>query len=143
MDNKVRIALKKEHDKFVHCDTWDTLSDDWVKLADAFFRRIQHCNYHNFPSLKMWRLLDKEYDLPSYAIYVDKGEVRLTNPKRAAFIGDTQGYVYADVNFRKDIAVQYGAKVEIETSNYGLVAVYGQLDCEIIKNTTKGGKILD
>jgi hypothetical protein len=129
-EDKLRKLFIEEYNSSWHCDLADG-TESWEKLADVFFTRNDYCNDRSFPSLKWWRLANNIIDLKKLGVYVDGGDIKLTNPKRVCLVGNTSAKIYIDENYRHKINVQYKAKAQVTTDKYGLAIIRRQKGCEV------------
>lgn len=106
---------------------------DWKSLAWLFFspQGREFCEERNFPGLSMFRRM-KEHGIDKYGVFVDEGEVCLSNDKDIALIGDTCGELKFDKNnVVHKIILMHGAKARIKASNYVVLLIINVGGCEV------------
>lgn len=104
---------------------------DWKSLVWLFFspQGREFCEENNFPSLGMFRGM-AGYVRP-YGVYVDSGQVDITNPGKMAVIGDTEAVITIDDNtMAHKVILMHGARARIVASNYTVILITN-IGCEI------------
>ena len=110
---------------------YDSIEDLYKLLFSPQGREF--CQMHNFPGHNLWKLIKRRYDIKSFNIFIDEGEVALSYAHTATFIGKTKARIncFGSKN-RYQIQVQHGASVEINARDYAVV---------VILNIGKGNRI--
>lgn len=101
---------------------------------------LEFCEEHNFPTLRMWRSVDKD-ELASCSAYVDT-KVHKVNQERVVVVGDSEAVLeYDNTDCGYTVVVMHGARVTIKASGYASVFV---TDCggEVTKIITDNALIL-
>lgn len=96
---------------------------------------------HNFPDLDILRKF-KEYHPEQYGLYIDGGDIDLTETRRIFLIGNT----VATLNYRETAAnkiyLMHGAKARINAAGYAVVRVEADPTSEVSTVIAEHGKIL-
>lgn len=116
-----------------------------IEELAAIFRTPQgaeFCETHNFPDLDTWRRLNEAYDLTRFGVYVDAGNITLTNVADVTLIGETSGVLRYDELERHTVVVMHGAKANVTASGWAIVFVKQSDSCEVVTEVKNRAKIL-
>lgn len=102
---------------------------------------IEFCLRYHYPNLSTFRMF-KRYGMERYDIYIDAGEITLSNPDSAILIGRTIGRVYCDTNENHEVIVMHGAKAVVTATNWAVVFTKVGNGSILIKNTYDNAIIL-
>lgn len=97
---------------------------DWRSLCWLFFtpQGREFCQENNFPGIGMFRGMGD--GVRPYGLYVDAGNVEVSNPGDIALVGDTEAVIAIDDNTRvHKVILMHGGKARIEASNYAVILV--------------------
>lgn len=81
---------------------------------------VEFCLKFRFPTLDVYREFDKE-ELKQNGVYVDCGEIELTDPKRVFLVGDTKAIIRCAKTQNNNIYLMHGASASIIASGYAIV----------------------
>lgn len=98
--------------------------DNYTHLAELFFsaQGREFCQRNNFPTLEQFKQV-KEEILP-YNIFIDKGDIEISNTHKIALIGSTHAKIKArGVDSVHLIILMHGATADIEVTNYAVVKI--------------------
>lgn len=127
--------------KFDLCNKLDGVSN-WSELTKSLMtaQGREFCEKNKFPSLEEFRSMDS--DLTKYDVYIDAGDIQLSNPKRAVVVGNTDAEINITDNTRViKILVYHGARVTVNASNYSVVLVVN-IDGNVQVDNDNTAKIL-
>lgn len=114
--------------KFIGCcDKFkgDESIEDFVNLARTL-EGFSFCDEHRFPSLAAWREFDRLFDAEKYGVYVDRQDVRLTNPKHPILVGRTMATLKFD-DIKQGVQMVTllgGAKATVTASGWAVVRIH-------------------
>lgn len=83
----------------------------------------EFCLQNGFPGMKIWRELVSEHDLAKLGVYVDSGNIELTNERFVAIIGDTRATLRYDKLERHQVMILHGAHADVIATDWAMVAV--------------------
>lgn len=95
------------------------------KLVEQLFtpQGVEFIMKTGYPRLYEFREIQKETDLKPFGIYVDSGDIELSENRKVFLIGETM----AKLNYRElannNVYMIYGAKADIHASGYAVVKV--------------------
>jgi hypothetical protein len=116
-----------------------SLKDICVLFRSA--QGMEFCMKHHFPNISTLRLF-KQYNPEQYGIYIDAGQITLTDPDKVVLIGNTT----ANINCRQlkghNVYLLRGAKAVINATGWSVTNVQAEPGCKIIKNTSENAIIL-
>lgn len=102
---------------------------------------MEFCIKNNFPNLATFRQF-KPFNPEKYGVYIDAGEIRLKNPKKAVLIGRTNAVVNCDSLERHEVFLLHGARSVINATGWSVVSVQGTKGCQHIRNISGNAIIL-
>jgi len=102
---------------------------------------IEFCMNNHFPNTSTFRLF-KPYNVERHGIYIDAGNITLSNPERAILIGRTCATIDCDTNVRHEVIVLHGAKALVNASKWAVVFTKVEQGSICIKNTSDNAVIL-
>lgn len=103
---------------------------------------VEYCLGHHFPNMATLRLF-KPYKPEQYGVYIDAGNITLTNPKSVVLAGRTTASIICDsLDDKHDIVVMHGAKAVVNASKWAVCIVAMETGCSVIKNTSDHAIIL-
>lgn len=94
------------------------------EIVDELFtpQGVEFCLKLRFPTLDVFRQFDKE-EVKQYGVYIDCGEIELTDPKRAFLVGNTKATVKCTKTQSNSIYLMHGASVSVVASGFAIVRV--------------------
>ena len=95
----------------------------------------------NFPDIETFRKFIK-YDPERFGVFIDKGEIALSQEKNIFVVGNTIARVKCDQTALYRIIAMHGASVEIEASGYSVIKIEKDGISKININKTEFAKIL-
>ena len=81
---------------------------------------LEFCMAAGFPSLTDCRRL-RPYDAGRYGLYIDAGDITVTDEARVILIGDTRARVSCTKCARYTVAAMHGASAIVEASGWAIV----------------------
>lgn len=101
---------------------------------------IEFCLENNFPDLATWRTLSDV--ARKYGIYIDAGDIELTNEPMVVLIGKTNAKLYYNdqAKIGHEVIMTYNSRAHITASNSAVVFVTKQSGK--LKKTVKDNAIL-
>jgi hypothetical protein len=94
---------------------------------------MEFCINNRFPAGPTWRQLKQVADLTQYGIYVDAGNIELTNPDNVLIVGRTTATITCNGKGRRNINVLRDASVIAIAYDWTVVRVKADPSCHIIK----------
>lgn len=96
------------------------------EIVDELFtpQGVEFCLKLRFPTLDVFRQFDKE-EVKQYGVYIDCGEIELTDPKRAFLVGNTKATVKCAKTQNNSIYLMHGASVSVIANGFAIVRVEG------------------
>lgn len=82
---------------------------------------LEFCLAAGFPNLATLRLF-KRCDTKRFGVYIDAGEIKLTNPHKAILIGRTTATIKCDTCERHEVVTMHGASATVLASGWAVVA---------------------
>lgn len=130
MDELV-IRIYEEAKPLLPCDFFtgrESFEDLMHKVLTA--KGAEFCISHDFPGYDLCAEI-KARGAADRGIYIDAGEMALTNPKRVAIVGNTEATLsYDTAGYPCRVILMKGAKAHIKASGYAVVAVQAQDGCQ-------------
>jgi hypothetical protein len=123
------------------CDTFEGRTLD--KLIEQLFtpQGLEFVMKNAYPDLDTFRKF-KKYDTEKLGVYIDCGDITLTDPERVFLIGDTR----ATLNFTQTraykVRLMFGAKATVNASGYSVVNVAKDRMSRIEVNASDDAQIL-
>lgn len=102
---------------------------------------IEFCTENNFPNLATLRLFRKE-DTERYGIFIDAGNIQITNPETAVLIGRTNATVHCDDLKRHTVVTMHGACATILASKWAVARCIAAPGTSMIRRTKDNAIIL-
>lgn len=102
------------------------------ELVKLFFspQGIEFCEDNNFPDLNTFRGIKNE--VLEFGIFVDEKQIKLSNDKTVALIGNTQGELKFDKNnYVNTVILMHGASAKITASKYTVLKIVNIGDCKV------------
>lgn len=104
---------------------------------------IEFCLANHYPNMATLRLLKQFDDLTKYGIYIDAGDIVLSEPAYVVCIGRT----YATINISSSeilhkVVVMHGARCMVNASGWSVVKTELETGSFIIKNCSDNAMIL-
>lgn len=113
------------------------------EIVDELFtpQGVEFCLKLRFPTLDVFRQFDKE-EVKQYGVYIDCGEIELTDPKRAFLVGNTKATVKCTKTQSNSIYLMHGASVSVVASGFAIVRVEGDKKSHISYIQNDHAKVL-
>ena len=113
------------------------------EIVDELFtpQGVEFCLKLRFPTLDVFRQFDKE-EVKQYGVYIDCGEIELTDPKRAFLVGNTKATVKCAKTQNNSIYLMHGASVSVIASGFAIVRVEGDKKSHISYIQNDHAKVL-
>ena len=113
------------------------------EIVDELFtpQGVEFCLKLRFPTLDVFRQFDKE-EVKQYGVYIDCGEIELTDPKRAFLVGNTKATVKCATTQNNSIYLMHGASVSVIASGFAIVRVEGDKKSHISYIQNDHAKVL-
>ncbi|MCF0187950.1 MAG: hypothetical protein HUK04_00430 [Bacteroidaceae bacterium] len=102
---------------------------------------LEFCVKKNFPNLATFRLF-KGYKPERFGVYIDAGQVTISNPGKVLLVGKTYATVNCDSTERHEIATMHGATASIHASKWTVVHTTPGRGTTITKRATDNAIIL-
>lgn len=84
---------------------------------------LEFCIKNHFPRISTMRLF-KPYKVERYGIYIDAGEITLSNPGLVLLIGNTTATLNCSSNkARNEVVLMHGAKAVINASEWSVTFI--------------------
>lgn len=102
------------------------------ELVKLFFspQGIEFCEDNNFPDLNTFRGVKNE--VLEFGIFVDEKQIKRSNDKTVALIGNTQGELKFDKNnYVNTVILMHGASAKITASKYTVLKIVNIGDCKV------------
>lgn len=118
------------------CDLFtgrETTADEMAELLLSPQGR-EFCLKHRFPPLPTLRLF-KGMGLERMGIYIDAGDITLTNRPRLALIGHTTARLTYDRLSRYEVTLYRGAKATITATDWAVVSVEQESGTACVKES--------
>ena len=96
---------------------------------------------HAYPDLETFRQF-KKYEMEEKGVYIDCGDVTLTDPKRVFLIGDTRATLNFSQTKASDVRMMYGAKATINASGFSVVNIEKDRMSKATINVSDNAKVL-
>lgn len=145
MAQDIKLIISKIYEQAKQlgcCDLFKGTEDlDGIVRLFTSPQGIEFCMNNHFPNTATLRLF-KPYGVERFGIYIDAGDVVLTNPRRAVLIGRTAATVNCDTNERHEVVVLHGAKALVSASKWAVVFTKVEAGCSCIKTTTENALVL-
>lgn len=101
----------------------------------------EFCLSNNFPDLNVFRKF-LPYKPEKKGIYIDKGNIVLTNENIVFLVGNTRATVtFNNLETNYNVILMHGAKAKIIAENYAVVFVYGE-DGENVEKVIKDNALI-
>ena len=124
-------------DRFVQCGNMEEISNLLFSPQG-----IEFCTKRNFPDVNLMRGF-KAYDAEGYGIYIDSGDISLSDKSKICLVGNTCAELtFDDPMESHTVVLLHGAKAHIKATGYAVVFVYASKDCTVIKTVNDNAKIL-
>lgn len=113
------------------------------EIVDELFtpQGVEFCLKLRFPTLDVFRQFDKE-EVKQYGVYIDCGEIELTDPKRVFLVGNTKATVKCTKTQSNSIYLMHGASVSVVASGFAIVRVEGDKKSHISYIQNDHAKVL-
>ncbi len=113
------------------------------EIVDELFtpQGIEFCLKLRFPTLDVFRQFDKE-EVKQYGVYIDCGEIELTDPQRAFLVGNTKAIIKCAKTQNNSIYLMHGASVSVIASGFAIVRVEGDKKSHISYIQNDHAKVL-
>lgn len=114
------------------CDRANQDIQSWLDLAELYFsaQGLEFCTNKNFPSLNLWRKINRKYDISEFGIFVEGKRAYSVNQPNIAVIGSEARLEYNRIG-KYTIVLQHGAKAVIKASNYAVLNIIKIGECEM------------
>lgn len=128
--------------KLAMCDAFKG-SEDISALARLFTspQGVEFCLAANFPTLATLRLF-KPYAPERYGIYIDAGNISLTNPAVAVLIGKTNATIEFNTCARHKVITMHGASATVQASGWAVVRTEAGVSTNIVRRASEHAIIL-
>ncbi len=114
--------------------------DDIVRLF-LTPQGIEFCMKHHFPDIQTLRLFKSE-NVERYGIYIDAGEIALTNPEKVVLIGNTKATILCDTLEKHTVYLLKGSQAVVCASAWSVIGLSAEKGCKVIKKTKDRGVII-
>lgn len=113
------------------------------EIVDELFtpQGIEFCLKLRFPTLDVFRQFDKE-EVKQYGVYIDCGDIELSDPQRAFLVGNTKATVKCTKTQSNSIYLMHGASVSVVASGFAIVRVEGDKKSHISYIQNDHAKVL-
>lgn len=113
------------------------------EIVDELFspQGVEFCLKFRFPTLDVFRQFDKE-EVKGYDVFIDCGEIELTDPKRAFIVGNTKATIRCSKTQNSNIYAMHGASISVIASGYAIVSVEGDKKSHISYIENEHSKVL-
>jgi len=114
------------------------------QIVTLFFspQGVEFCKNYNFPSLQILRQF-KQYKVERFGAYIDAGNIKLNNVRRALLIGNTNATLtFSDNTQRHEVIMMHGAKAKIIASGWAVVCITCGSGCEVAIDKKDNARIL-
>lgn len=114
------------------------------QLAEQLFtpQGVEFVMKTGYPRLYEFREIQKQTDLKKFGIYVDAGEISLTEKRRAFLVGNTVAKMtYRELD-RNNVYLLHGAKADIKASGYAVIKVEHDSGSSVESEATEKAVIL-
>lgn len=119
------------------CDKFTGKEKDFEQMARLLFsvQGIEFCATHQSPDMTVWREY-KELGADKYNVYIDAGDIELTDVRYAAIVGNTKCKLTMTGNNACTLLFLHGAKAEITLNDFSVAFTHGAAadDYKIINN---------
>lgn len=102
---------------------------------------LEFCVKKGFPNLATFRLF-KGYKPQEFGVYIDAGQVTITNPGRVLLVGKTYATINCDSMERHEVATMHGATASVLASKWTVVHTTAGRGTTITKRTKDNAIIL-
>ena len=126
---KEQAKLAGACDKLIGDEDFRELAALLMSPAGAEF-----CINNRFPAGQTWRQL-KAVGVRQYNVYIDEGEIEVSNIENVAIVGRTTAYITANGQGRRNIYAFRGASLVVRAYDWTVVRVIADPSCHIIKQT--------
>ena len=123
------------------CDTFEGRTLD--NLIEQLFtpQGLEFVMRNAYPDLDTFRKF-KKYDTEKRGVYIDCGDITLTNPERVFLIGDTRATINLTQTRAYKVRLMFGAKATVNASGYSVVSVGKDRMSRVEVNTSDNALIL-
>lgn len=129
-------------DKLSSCEMFKgTESVEEVMRLFRTAQGLEFCIAANFPNIATLRRF-KRYNPERMGIYIDAGDITLTNPGKIVLIGHTIATIKCDTCERHEITALHGASASVIASGWAVVATTAGRGCNITRRASENAIIL-
>lgn len=114
------------------------------QLAEQLFtpQGVEFVMKTGYPRLYEFREIQKQTDLKKYGIYVDAGEISLTEKRKVFLIGNTVAKITYRELAKNNVYLLHGAKADINASGYAVIKVEQDSSSSVESEATEKAVIL-
>lgn len=114
-----------------------TGNEDWEELVRLAMSPVgmEFLIKNRFPAGQTWREIKWVADMTQYGIYIDAGEVELTDPKEVLLVGRTTAHITCTGKGRRNVNALRGASVVLTAYDWTVCRVIADATCHILKQT--------
>ena len=114
------------------------------QLAEQLFtpQGVEFVMKTGYPRLYEFREIQKQTDLKKFGIYVDAGEISLTEKRKVFLIGNTVAKITYRELAKNNVYLLHGAKADIKASGYAVIKVEQDSSSSVESEATEKAVIL-
>lgn len=129
-------------EKLAACDMFKGTEDlqELMRLLTSP-QGTEFCIANNFPNLTTFCLFRKEH-LERFGVYIDAGEITLTNPDMAFLVGRTNAIIHCNTLKRHKVVAMHGASATVMASKWAVVHAVSGAGSNIIRRISDNAVIL-
>jgi len=83
---------------------------------------IEFCTKYRFPSIDVLREFNK-YHIDEFNVFIDAGEITLTDVQRVFLIGDTTAHVRCAQTQNYSVCLMHGARATVDADGFAVVRI--------------------
>lgn len=135
--------MHKEALKYNLCEMF-TGSEDLQQICDLLtsLQGSEFCRNNDFPSMAIFEEFKAKYDMKALGVYINEGNISLTNPHKIALIGKTTATLYFDTLTNHEVYLFKGASATITACKWAVVFVRPQDGCQVEKIQKDNARIM-
>ncbi|ROS83881.1 hypothetical protein EEK90_06855 [Muribaculaceae bacterium Isolate-036 (Harlan)] len=124
------------------CDIF-TGEESFEGMVELIFspQGIEFLTTFNFPDLATFRKF-KKYHPERYGVYIDFGEITLTDTQNVFLVGDTTAVVKCRKTAAYTVCLMCGAKATVIASGYSVVKIENDKKSQVAIMTQDNAKVL-
>lgn len=140
--NRCRHTMPELASKLDECQMF-TGEEDLRSLIDLMFepRGREFMLANSFPTLATLRLF-KKYQPEQYNVFIDSGQIEISNPERCFLIGKTRAVVKCNELLANNIILMHGAEADVFASGFAVVHIEKDRKSNCNVSTNDNARIL-